>query len=139
MLKSIRFSFLSAVFLLLLANPAFADSGIKLYHKIIDIQQSGDYQTLSLQLTIDNLSTMDLHRVKLSPTGGEFSAEALKNLVNIGNLPSMGQSVIQWTVKTPLAAEYFSSGMPVFFVMKAKKQNGEDIEVPVYSHGDATL
>jgi len=121
------------------SSLVFAEGQIKLSHSVIDAYQSGDYQTISFLLTIDNASLKDFHRVKLMPSGNEFSSPLRSKLVNVGNLPAMGQAVIHWTVDTSLSVEYFNSGMPVFFVIKAKQQNGQNIEMPVYSHGGVNL
>ena len=128
---------LIAIFtMVLISNTmAFADGQLQLHHQVVDSQQNGAYQTVSFRLTIDNLSSQDLHRVRLLPSGSEFSSLTQDNLINIGNLPAMGQAVIEWTANTPVAVEYFQSGMPVFFI-KAKQEHGELIELPVYSHGE---
>lgn len=125
--------------LLCFSSQAFADGQLKLSHAVTHAEQIGDYQTISLTLTVDNLTSTDLHRVKLSPTSTEISSNEQDRLVNIGYLPSMGQAIIEWTVKTPVSIEYFQSGMPVFFIIKAKQESGDEIEIPIYSSGKSYL
>lgn len=120
-------------------NFALAENQLQLYHKVLSSQQNGAYHTVSFMLTVDNFSNKNLNRVKLLPTSKEFSSFSQDKLINIGHLPSMGQAVIEWTVNTAVDVDYFQSGMPVFFVIKAKHDNGENIEIPVYSRRGAKL
>lgn len=129
----------SLLAVLTVSNIVLADEQLQLSHELISSQQNGTYQTVSLSLRINNPGSQDLHRVKLSPSGSEFASVDQDKPINIGYLPAMGQAVVEWRVNTPLAVEYFHSGMPLFFIIKAKQNNGEDIEFPVYSHGGMDL
>lgn len=130
---------LFAVFFLLLCGEKALADPFDVSHRVIGYQQNGVYQSIDLQLVVNNNSEVDLHRVKLSPSSREFSSNEQNSQLNIGNLPSMGQAIVNWTINTPVAVEYFQSGMPVFFIIKAKQGNGENVEIPIYSHGEQPL
>ena len=116
-----------------------AESQIELKHAVTNSYSNGTYQSVSITLHLNNLSNQDYHRVKLSPSGSIFSGSEQDNLVSVGYLPAMGQNTVEWTFNTPIAIEYFNSGMPIYFLIKAKYHGNEEIEIPVYSHGGAEL
>ena len=136
-----HYCFLTSLIVVMCLNIGLvsANDQLMLKHKVIAAEKSGSYQTVSFMLTIDNFSEKDLHRVKLSPSSSEFSNFNHKKLINIGHLPSMGQVVIEWSVNTPIDVSYFQSGMPIFYIIQAKQNNGENIELPVYSSGSTAL
>jgi len=133
--------FLMSFFAVMICNNAViaADDQLKISHKVIASETNGSYSTVSFILTIDNFSAEDLNRVKLSPSSNEFSSFNQNKLINIGYLPAMGQAIVEWKVNTPVDVSYFQSSMPIFYVIKAKHNNGENIEIPVYSSGSAAL
>lgn len=128
-------------FVILLCVSGFlqASDHLQISHKVMAHENNGAYQTISLELTVNNFSNQNLHRVKLLPTSSEFSSNDQDQLINIGSLPSMGQAHVDLTVNTPVAVDYFESGMPIFFIIKAKVNEGENIEFPIYSLGGAAL
>ena len=114
---------------------AHGSESIGVSHQVVGSANNGLFQSISLALTVSNQSLQDLHSVKLSPYGTEFSAQTKEETMNIGYLPSMGESVIYLTANTPMAEEYFQSPMPVFFILRGKNSNGENVELPLYSQG----
>ena len=121
------------------SSTLMASDHINVRHQLTDLQIDGDFQSISLTLLIENAGDQDLHRVKLAPSGNVFSINNLDKQLNIGFLPAMGQAVFNWTADTSHAIHYFRSGMPIFFHVKAKLNNGKEIVIPVYSRGDLEL
>ena len=117
---------------------ANAAGKLEVKHWVISSENSGSYQSIHIKLEINNLGDKDLHNVKLSPSDSIFSVSQQDSQINVGNLPAMGQSIVDWSFDTPAAEGYFSSGMPLFFILKAKQDNGDKIEFPVYSNGGVT-
>lgn len=116
-----------------------ADDQLHLTHKVIASQHDGSNQMVSFRLTIENMSHKDLNRVKLSTSSNELSNIDDEKMITIGYLPSMGQAVFEWTLNTPVDVSYFQSGMPLYFIIEAKHNNGENFEIPVYSSGSTAL
>ena len=119
--------------LILFGSAANASSDIEIKHAVIAYEPIGNMNQISLSLVIDNIGDIDFHNVKISPSGNDYALDE-DTIITIGNLPVMGQSVIQLTAKTPRSASYFQSGFPVFFHITAKNDNGQQIEIPVYSN-----
>jgi len=139
MLKYYGFLTLLLVTMCLTVSLATANDQLTLKHEVIDAEKNGSYQTVSFMLTINNFSDKNLYRVKLSLSSSEFSSFNHKKIINVGHLPSMGQVVIDWSVRTPIDVSYFQSDMPIFYIIHAKQNNGENIEIPVYSSGSTAL
>jgi hypothetical protein len=133
--KKIKQLMLAGVLTALATTGAQGSENISLSHQVVGSENNGLFQSISLALTVSNQGLDDLHSVKLSPRGSEFSAQTKSNAMNIGYLPSMGESIIHLTANTPIAEEYFRSSMPVFFVLRGKTNMGNDIELPLYSQG----
>jgi len=115
---------------------AFANGQVQIHHALLDQITSDSNNTVTLTLRINNLSNNDLKNVKLLPSGNEFCVEEKSKHINVGHLPAQSESIIQWTATTPVATEYFSSGMPVFFQLSAKQASDERYDLPLYSQGD---
>lgn len=139
MIKKLSFFTSMVITMWCLSGLTFADDKLHVTHSIIASQQDGFNHMVSFQITINNLGEDELNRVKLSTANNEFSNLDEEKLINIGHLPSMGQAIIEWTINTPVDVSYFESGMPLFFVIEAKHNNGQIFEIPVYSSGSTAL
>ena len=128
---------LTTALALLICSASYAASdNIDMSHHVDANVNNGLYQSISLTLTINNSGLDDLHSVKIYPSGDEFAASERENIINVGYLPAMGQSVIHITANTAMAEAYFRSAMPVFFMLNAKTPGGTDIELPLHSLGE---
>lgn len=124
------------VFILSFSTSALSNETIRVHHQLIDHVEASDGTSVTLSLRIQNLSNTNYHHVKLVPTGDLFRVSEKNRSLNIGHLPPQGESIIQWTTNTPLAADYFMSKMPVFFHLVAKRNENSAIRLPLFSQGE---
>ena len=122
-------------FTLLAANSLFASESIELSHTVSSQSYADPFNEITLSIHIKNNGNNDLSHVRLVPSGKEFCVDETIKPLHVGYLPAQSENIIQWTAKTPLAIEYFNSGMPVFFHLKTSKYSGENIEIPLISLG----
>ena len=128
-------SLLLGVASLSLTMSAIAADNIEIKHAITASQTN----SVSFSFIIDNPTAESLVDATLIPMSNELELDETNSLITIGNLPSMGQAVVEWTFTTSVDASYFQSGMPLFFIIEAKNINGDYIEMPVYSSRSTAL
>ena len=112
----------------------YSSNDIQISHSVLSHEQLDNINAVNLSLVIVNNSHVNYHNLKISPSGNEYVLRDKNNSMTVGNLPAMGQAVIQLTASTPRAKIYFQSGLPIFFHITAKQENGQFIEIPVYSN-----
>jgi len=118
----------------LISSNVYSNNDIQITHSVLSHEQLDKLNAVNLHLIIDNNSLVSYHNLKISPSGNEYALDNKNNSITVGSLPAMGQAVIQLRASTPRAIVYFQSGLPVFFHITAKKENGQFIEIPVYSN-----
>ncbi len=118
----------------LISFNVYSNNDIQITHSVLSHEQLDKLNAVNLHLIIDNNSPISYHNLKISPSGNEYALDNKNNSMTVGNLPAMGQAVIQLTTSTPRALVYFQSGLPIFFHITAKTENGHFIEIPVYSN-----
>ncbi|MDH5299894.1 MAG: hypothetical protein OEW58_00830 [Gammaproteobacteria bacterium] len=126
---------LTATFALLAFSSAGAVEQVSVSHRVVATGNHGVYSSITLALTVSNVGSSDLHNVKIYPGGDEFALDERNQAVNVGYLPAMGQTVLYLTADTPLAKEYFSSQLPVLFLLNGKLPGDKNIELPLHSQG----
>jgi len=130
---------LSSVFFISIFTPTHANEKIRIHHQLISHSQSESANSVTLTLFIENRGDNDITNVKLFSTGNEFSVNTKNKSINIGHLPSQGESVIQWTTTTPVEISYFKKEMPIFFQLHAKQNNNELLSLSLYSRERSTF
>lgn len=129
---------LSFLFISLLGfnTSVLSDEAIQVNHQLTSHADASDGTSVTLSLRIHNPGNTNYHSVKLIPTGDLFLVSEKNRSLNIGHLPPQGETIIQWTTNTPLAADYFMSDMPVFFHLVAKSDENGSIRLPLFSQGE---
>lgn len=117
---------------LTLGGNATAAKEVDIHHSLVNYNNAGNYGAVSLSLTVTNTGTANLSSVTLKPSGNEFAMSDMEQSIDVGELPAGTQTVVYWNAQSPLAEEYFQSGMPIFFHLEAK-QDGQLLTVPIYT------
>lgn len=119
---------------LVFTTSAIAEvANVEIHHAVTTSQTA----SVSLAITIDNLTTQDLIGASLTPSGSEISSQDINNPIPVGDLYANTQTTINWTINTTMDATYFHAGLPVFFHLTATNAAGEQVDLSVYSVGVA--
>jgi len=117
-----------------LSFNVYSNNDIQILHSVLSHEQLDNINVVNLNLVINNNSLVNYHNLKISSSGNKYVLRDKNKPMTVGSLPASGQAVIQFTASTPRSIIYFQSGLPIFFHITAKQEDGQFIEIPVYSN-----
>jgi len=118
---------ITAILLLLLVAPAWAQDGLLLEHQLLDIQSTPSGAQISYRLTLHNPGPHQYHDVRLQLEDVTLSLSSETEVLSMHTLAAGGSKYRFLTVSTNLAPAALQQPELLLFHFQARDENGVNV------------
>ncbi len=132
--KVIRLSMgVLAAFFMLTATAASSVS-LDATHRVVSSVDGGNgLNSITMEITLNNTAGIDMSEISLELVPDRTIFVIDTELLSIDSLSAGSTTTVNWTVNSPMPAEFLSSGMPLTLMGNALDNDGQAVFVIVSS------